>query len=175
MSKSLQKESLFTWLTRTNIANSRGQRLIHRKLIGACNPEKDGTEPMEILCGSSQGLANMAFTYKFSHCHAVLLFFFFRFSPGSPISSQHKNASELHIAMREKYFPDRLASEYFALVVMVSDEFFELKEKTPLSPEERFIEIASRLPMELQMVGGFLIFICWRLSHFLFFRCSATG
>lgn len=77
--------------------------------------------------------------------------------------------------MREKYFPDRLASEYFALIVMVSDQFFQLKKKTPLSPEERFIEIASKLPMELQMVGGFPILFVGDFLIFFFFRCSATG
>lgn len=76
--KDLQKESLFTWLTRTNIANSRGQRLIHRKLIDECHPEKDGTELMDMLCGSSLGLANMAFTYKF-FCYPKVILFFFSF------------------------------------------------------------------------------------------------
>ena len=46
---------------------------------------------------------------------------------------------------------DELAFEMFALVVFVSDGLLQVNDTTP-SPAARFFSIATRLPLELQMV-----------------------
>ena len=51
---------------------------------------------------------------------------------------------------------DDLAAEMFALVVFVSDGLLRIKRTTP-SPAARYLKIASRLPLELQML------LCFRV------------
>jgi len=51
---------------------------------------------------------------------------------------------------------DELAFEMFALVVFVSDGLLQVNDTTP-SPAARFFSIATRLPLELQMVLCFLL------------------
>ena len=51
---------------------------------------------------------------------------------------------------------DDAAAEMFALAVFVSDELLQVKDTTP-SPAARFFNIATKLPLELQMV------LCHRL------------
>ena len=46
---------------------------------------------------------------------------------------------------------DELAAEMFALVVFVSDGLLQTKDTTP-SPAAKFFNIATQLPLELQMV-----------------------
>jgi len=46
---------------------------------------------------------------------------------------------------------DVMAAEMFALVVFVSDGLLQINESTP-SPAARFFNIATQLPLELQMV-----------------------
>ena len=48
-------------------------------------------------------------------------------------------------------FVDELAAEMFALVVFFSDGLLQIRDTTP-SPAARFFNIASQLPLELQMV-----------------------
>ena len=61
-------------------------------------------------------------------------------------------AAQTRHAMRvELGLFDALAAEMFALVVFVSDGLLQVNETTP-SPAARFIGIAKRLPLELQMV-----------------------
>jgi len=47
---------------------------------------------------------------------------------------------------------DALAAEMFTLVVFVSDGLLQIKDTTTPSPAAKFISIASRIPLELQMV-----------------------
>jgi len=66
------------------------------------------------------------------------------------------DASKTREAMRvELGLLDELAAEMFALVVFVSDGLLQIKVTTS-SPAARFISIARRLPLELQMV------LCYR-------------
>jgi len=50
---------------------------------------------------------------------------------------------------------DELAAEMFALVVFVSDGLLQINDTTTPSPAARFLSIARRLPLELQMVVCF--------------------
>jgi len=66
-----------------------------------------------------------------------------------------ENRVETNYAVRvELGFVDELAAEMFALVVFVSDGLLQVKKRVnPKSkPAARFFRIASRLPLELQMV-----------------------
>jgi len=54
---------------------------------------------------------------------------------------------------------DDLAAEMFALVVFVSDGLLQIKDTTTPSPAARFFIIATKLPLELQMV------LCYRLME----------
>ena len=64
-----------------------------------------------------------------------------------------ENPEETRHATRvELGFLDDLAAEMFALVVFVSDSLLQIKDTTTPSPAARFFSIASRLPLELQMV-----------------------
>ena len=47
---------------------------------------------------------------------------------------------------------DDLAAEIFAMVVFVSDGLLQINDTTTPSPAARFLNIARRLPLELQMV-----------------------
>ena len=47
---------------------------------------------------------------------------------------------------------DELAAEMFALVVFVSDGLLQVNDTTTTTPAARFFNIASQLPLELQMV-----------------------
>jgi len=51
---------------------------------------------------------------------------------------------------------DEAAAEMFALVVFVSDGLLQIKDTTTTTPAARFFNIASQLPLELQMV------LCYR-------------
>jgi hypothetical protein len=51
---------------------------------------------------------------------------------------------------REQYNNKEMAGELFSLVVYLSDDYFKLKEGK--EKEKRFFKIATRLPMDLQMV-----------------------
>ena len=62
-----------------------------------------------------------------------------------------ENPEETRYVMRlELGWYDEMAAEMFALVVFVSDELLQFKDTT--SPAARFFSIATRLPLELQMV-----------------------
>jgi len=63
---------------------------------------------------------------------------------------------ETRHAMRVKIgLLDELAAEMFALVVFVSDGLLQINDTTTPSPAARFLSIARRLPLELQMVVCF--------------------
>jgi len=68
-------------------------------------------------------------------------------------------AQTRHAIRVELGFIDELAAEMFAMVVLVSDELLQVKKRvnTTPSPAARFFRIASRLPLELQML------LCFRL------------
>ena len=64
-----------------------------------------------------------------------------------------------HVVRIELGFYDDVAAEMFALVVFVSDGLLRVGESSDPTPPatSRFFSIASRLPLELQMV------LCYRL------------
>jgi len=67
-----------------------------------------------------------------------------------------RDTAQTRHAMRvELGWYDVMAAEMFALVVFVSDGLLQIKVTTS-SPAARFISIARRLPLELQMV------LCYR-------------
>jgi len=67
-----------------------------------------------------------------------------------------ENPVETRHAMRVKIgLLDELAAEMFALVVFVSDGLLQINDTTTPSPAARFLSIARRLPLELQMVVCF--------------------
>ena len=70
-----------------------------------------------------------------------------------------ENPGETRHALRvELGFKDELAAEVFALVVFASDGQLEIKHHdAPSTPAARFFKIATRLPLELQMV------LCYRV------------
>ena len=61
-----------------------------------------------------------------------------------------------HAVRVELGFVDKLAAEMFALVFFVSDGLLQVRDTTP-SPAARFFQIATQLPLELQMV------LCYRV------------
>jgi len=68
------------------------------------------------------------------------------------------DAAQTKHAMRvELGWYDEAAAEMFALVVFVSDGLLQLKDTTTFTPAARYLNIASQLPLELQMV------LCFRL------------
>ena len=68
------------------------------------------------------------------------------------------DAAKTRQAMRvELGWYDQQAAEMFALVVFVSDGLLQIKDTTTPSPATRFFNIATQLPLELQMV------LCHRL------------
>jgi len=68
------------------------------------------------------------------------------------------DAAKTRHAMRvELGFFEELAAEMFALVVFVSDGLLQIKDTTTATPAARFFNIATLLPLELQMV------LCFRL------------
>jgi len=69
---------------------------------------------------------------------------------------QSDAAKTRHAVRVELGLLNELAAEMFALVVFVSDGLLQIKETTTPSPAARFIKIARRLPLELQMVLCFL-------------------
>ena len=56
-----------------------------------------------------------------------------------------------HLLRLEIGWYNEAAAEVFALVVFVSDGLLQINDTTP-SPAVRFFSIATRLPLELQMV-----------------------
>jgi len=60
-------------------------------------------------------------------------------------------AQTRHMMRVELGLLDELAAEMFALVVFVSDGLLQTKDTTP-SPAAKFFNIATQLPLELQMV-----------------------
>ena len=63
------------------------------------------------------------------------------------------DAAKTRYAMRVKLgLLDDLAAEMFAMVVFVSDGLLQINDTTTPSPAARFLNIARRLPLELQMV-----------------------
>jgi len=63
------------------------------------------------------------------------------------------DAAQTKHAMRvELGWDDELAAEVFALVVFVSDELLKIKDTATPSPAARFLSVAKRLPLELQMM-----------------------
>ena len=61
-------------------------------------------------------------------------------------------AKTRHAVRVELGFLDDLAAEVFALVVFVSDGLLQINDTTTPSPAARFFSIATRLPLELQIV-----------------------
>ena len=49
-------------------------------------------------------------------------------------------------------FPETLHSELYAQIIFISDGVLRINGQLGLTPEGRFFSIASRLPMELQMI-----------------------
>ena len=73
------------------------------------------------------------------------------------LERSQESPNETRHAMRlEIGWYDSAAAEIFALMVFVSDELLQIKDTTP-TPAPRFLSIARRLPLELQMV------LCHRL------------
>jgi len=66
-------------------------------------------------------------------------------------------AQTRHATRVELGLLDEMAAEMFALVVFVSDGLLQINDATNPSPAARFFRIASRLPLELQMV------LCYRV------------
>ena len=60
-------------------------------------------------------------------------------------------AQTRHIIRLKLGLLHELAAEMFALVVFVSDGLLQIKDTTP-SPAARYLKIARRLPLELQML-----------------------
>ena len=64
-----------------------------------------------------------------------------------------ENPVEIRHALRVEYrLLDELAAEMFALVVFVSDGLLQIKDTATPSPAARYLNIARRLPLELQMM-----------------------
>ena len=61
-------------------------------------------------------------------------------------------AKTRHAVRLEIGWYDEAAAEIFALVVFVSDGLLQINETTTATPAARFINIARRLPLELQML-----------------------
>jgi len=61
-------------------------------------------------------------------------------------------AKTRHAVRVELGFLDDLAAEVFALVVFVSDGLLHVNDSTTTTPAARFFSIATRLPLELQIV-----------------------
>jgi len=84
------------------------------------------------------------------------------------LGNYQRNPSEVRIALKkELHILEMEASEVFALIVLYSDEYCQIKEIAPWSLIElqnaiRFFTISVKLPMELQMVIANRIF---RLSR----------
>jgi len=69
------------------------------------------------------------------------------------LESFKSDATQTRRAMRvELGLLDDLAAEMFAMVVFVSDGLLQMKDTTTTTPAARFFNIASQLPLELQMV-----------------------
>jgi len=69
------------------------------------------------------------------------------------LESFKSDAAQTRHAIRvELGFFDELAAEMFALVIFVSDGLLQIKYTTTTTPAARFFNIASHLPLELQMV-----------------------
>jgi len=63
----------------------------------------------------------------------------------NPVKTRHQVRVELGLA-------DEMAAEMFALVVFVTDGLLQIKDTKTTTPAARFFNIATQLPLELQMV-----------------------
>ena len=65
---------------------------------------------------------------------------------------RQRRVETIYVLRRKCGYYDRLAANVFAVVVFLSDGLLKMRDEEVRTPATRFLEIANRLPMELQMV-----------------------